>query len=179
MAERPGVMFFFDLEPALKMLSDEEAGRLFKAAMEYAHYGVVPEFDGMVALAWTFIQPKIDRDRDAYDLRCKKSEYAAFCSHLGEGVTKPTFEEWEQQTQADAGGCRQTLPTTTGTTTTTPTGTTNTDPTSSSTATGDGKGKAEGVRGGREGETDPLNSSEDANALRNAALEKLDRYGKR
>ena len=175
MAERPGVMFFFDLEPALKMLSDEEAGRLFKAAMEYAHWGVVPEFDGMVALAWTFIQPKIDRDRNAYDLRCKKSEYAAFCSHLGEGVAKPTFEEWEQRMQADAGECAQTLPTTTGTTTTTPTGTTNTDQTSSSTATGAGKGKGKGVRGEGEGKTDTPDERE-FNNRRNEALAKMDGY---
>ena len=45
MAEkRPGVMLYFDIEPGLKMLDDPQRGRLLTAIMEYAHFGVVPDF---------------------------------------------------------------------------------------------------------------------------------------
>ena len=59
---RPGVMLYFDMLEPIRVLSDEDKGRLLVAILEYGKDGVVPEFSGMLALAWGFVRPKIDRD---------------------------------------------------------------------------------------------------------------------
>lgn len=93
MAERPGIMIYFDLEPALSMLSDAEAGQLFRAAMEYGHYGTVPEFDGLLAMAWSFVQPKIDRDNEAYQKKCMDNAYNRYKGVCKERGTEPLDKE--------------------------------------------------------------------------------------
>lgn len=60
-------MLYFDLRPSLKRLSIEDKGLLFEAILDYAELGVLPELDGIVAVAWDFIQPRIDKDRERYD----------------------------------------------------------------------------------------------------------------
>lgn len=182
MAERPGIMFYFDLEPALAMLSDAEAGQLFKAAMAYAHLGVVPEFGGMAAMAWTFVKPKIDRDNDAYQRTCVQN---SFNRYLGEckknGVTALSREAWEvkiyaprqrELTSVDDGS--NPSPTTTGAITQTRTVASTPASTSATDGEGEGagRGKGKGARGKGEGETDADND----NSQRNAALEMLDNY---
>lgn len=97
MAERPGIMIYFDLEPALSMLSDAEAGQLFRAAMEYGHYGTVPEFDGLLAMAWSFVQPKIDRDNEAYQKKCMDNAYNRYKGVCKVRGTEPLDQEtWEK-----------------------------------------------------------------------------------
>ena len=54
-------MVYFDLLPPLRVLSYEDKGRLIEAMLEYGQNGVVPEFDGMLALAWGFVKPKSDK----------------------------------------------------------------------------------------------------------------------
>lgn len=98
MAERPGIMFYFDVEPALEMLSNEEAGQLFKAAMQYGHYGVAPEFDGLVAMAWSFVQPKIDRDNEAYKQKCMDNSYNRYRGVCKDRGTEPLDKAvWAEQ----------------------------------------------------------------------------------
>ena len=59
---KPGVMFYFDVRPCIKRLDAAEKGRLFEAILDYGEFGVVPELDGALGVAWDFIQPKLDRD---------------------------------------------------------------------------------------------------------------------
>lgn len=49
---RPGIMLYFDILEPLKVLPDADKGRLFVAILEYGQFGVVPEFEGMLAMAW-------------------------------------------------------------------------------------------------------------------------------
>ncbi len=125
MANRPGVMFYFDLIPALEMMDDADAGRIFKAALEYAKCGTLPELCGMAAVAWAFIQPKIDRDGESYQESVIDKKYAAYCSHLKAGQTRLERDEWYEQiylqTPALASKCQQVQPTTSTATTATPT----------------------------------------------------------
>lgn len=64
---KPGVMIYFETGRAIKNLDYETKGRLFEAILEYAECGVVPEFDGNLAVAWPFISDKIDRDSSRYE----------------------------------------------------------------------------------------------------------------
>ncbi len=159
MANRPGVMFYFDLIPALEMMDDADAGRIFKAALEYAKCGTLPEFCGMAAVAWAFIQPKIDRDGESYQESVIDKKYAAYCSHLKVGQTRLERDEWYEQiylqTPAPASKCQQVQPTTSTATTATPAPTptasrtpppaitTAETPTASSTTMGKGDGGGE------------------------------------
>lgn len=92
---RPGIMLYFDILEPLKVLPDADKGRLFVAILEYGQFGVVPEFEGMLAMAWGFIKPKLDRDGVAYENTTSQRKYAAFCKKLkARGLEKVEFEEW-------------------------------------------------------------------------------------
>ena len=94
---RPGVMFYFDMLPALKRLTKVQKADLFEALLEYAQHGVLPEFDDIgVSVAWDFIQPRIDRDAQAYDLKCLKSQYSVYCREAKKnGQTPASFDVWK------------------------------------------------------------------------------------
>lgn len=95
MMGKPGVMLYFDIRPCLKRLSSEEKGLLFEAILEYGEHGIDPEFDGMLGIAWDFIQPGIDRDSDRYDHQVLQKRYAAFVRDARrKGVEVMPFEKW-------------------------------------------------------------------------------------
>lgn len=92
---KPGVMFYFDIRPCIKRLTLEEKGVLFEAILDYAELGVVPELDGVLGVAWDFIQPKLDRDSGQYDRKVKQKQYAVFVREVKKsGGIPPIFEEW-------------------------------------------------------------------------------------
>lgn len=76
MAQRPGVMLYFSVRPALKRLSTEQKGRLFDAILDYGESGLLPDFDGVLGVCWDFIQPMIDKDAEAYQEKCDKAKKA-------------------------------------------------------------------------------------------------------
>ena len=137
--ERPGVMFYFDLRPSLKRLSLEEKGLLFESMLDYAQYGVIPELEGMIAVAWDFLQPRIDHDAERYE-------------EISELRRKAARKRWDRQEEeepldAKAGDALQARPTTTTNSTTK----TTTTATSSSTAT---TAKPKPISSPRRGEKD-------------------------
>lgn len=92
---RPGIMLYFDLLGPIKVLSDADKGQLLVAMLEYGKDGKVPAFDGMLALAWGFVQPKIDRDCEEYNRTILKRQYATFCrDRKKKGEPEITFDEW-------------------------------------------------------------------------------------
>jgi len=48
---RPGVMLYFDMLEPIRVLPDEDKGRLLVAILEYGKDGVVPEFSGMLMVS--------------------------------------------------------------------------------------------------------------------------------
>lgn len=108
---RPGVMFYFDMQPSLKRLSLEEKGRLFEGILDYAQNGVLPEFEGMLGVAWDFIRPHVDRDGQRYEEISESRRKAA----------RKRWDKQEEEPQTDANACfaLQPMPTTTTTSTTT------------------------------------------------------------
>lgn len=92
---RPGIMLYFDIRQPLEVLPYEDKGRLFDAILEYGELGTIPEFDGMLAMAWGFIQPKLDRDSKEYERTVLKRQYATFCRELKRrGAPDVPFDEW-------------------------------------------------------------------------------------
>lgn len=92
---RPGIMIYFDIRKPLEVLPDADKGRLFDAILEYGEFGTIPEFDGMLAMAWGFIQPKLDRDEESYENAKVQRRYAAFCKkRTSLNLPKISFDEW-------------------------------------------------------------------------------------
>ena len=92
---RPGVMLYFDMLEPLRVLSDEEKGQLLQAILEYGQSGTVPEFEGMLELAWGFVRPKIDRDKEEYERSVLRRKYATFCrERRRKKEPEMTFDQW-------------------------------------------------------------------------------------
>ena len=138
---RPGIMLYFDILDPIKVLPDADKGRLLVAMLEYGQTGVVPEFDGMLALAWGFIRPKIDKDEAEYNLSVLRRQYATVCrERKKKGEPEITFDNWvksldsgEHHVVSMMTNDDQWYPTTT--TSTTPSTTTSTSTTTAAAAT--------------------------------------------
>ena len=92
---RPGIMLYFDILEPIKVLPDADKGRLLVAMLEYGQTGVVPVFEGMLALAWGFVKPKIDKDEAEYNLSVLRRQYATTCrERKRKGEPEITFDEW-------------------------------------------------------------------------------------
>ena len=92
---RPGIMLYFDILEPIRVLPDADKGRLLVAMLEYGQSGTVPEFDGMLALAWGFVKPKIDKDEEEYNLSVLRRQYATVCrERKRKGEPEITFDEW-------------------------------------------------------------------------------------
>ena len=97
---RPGIMLYFDILEPIKVLPDADKGRLLVAMLEYGQSGILPEFDGMLALAWGFVKPKLDRDGETYENAKVQRKYAAFCKRrTALNLPKVPFEEWLSMTE--------------------------------------------------------------------------------
>lgn len=94
MAERPGIMLYFDMAEPLKGLGYEEKGRLLEAMLDYGQFGVIPEFDGSLAIAWGFIRPKLDSDAKSYRKKVVKTTYSSYCAKEKKAGRVP--KEWDE-----------------------------------------------------------------------------------
>lgn len=93
---KPGVMFYFDVRPCIKRMDTNEKGRLFEAILDYAEFGIVPDLDGALGVAWDFIQPKLDRDAGRYDRQVEQKQYAVFSREIRKKGGNPiSFDEWK------------------------------------------------------------------------------------
>lgn len=92
---KPGVMFYFDIRPCIKRLSYEDKGRLFEAILDYGQLGAIPEFDGVLGIAWDFIQPRLDYDSERYDGKIDQRRYAVYVREAKKRDILPlSFDEW-------------------------------------------------------------------------------------
>lgn len=136
---RPGIMLYFDILEPIRVLPDSDKGRLLVAMLEYGQDGIVPEFDGMLALAWGFVKPKIDRDSAEYARTVSKRQYATFCRTLKrKNLPEISYDEWVMLSDEERDDMLSHdttwYPTTTSTATTTPAATVTPSPTTKSTA---------------------------------------------
>lgn len=141
MADRPGVMLYFDVRPALRFLDTEQKGLLFQSILDYAELGVVPELDGICGVAWEFIRPKLDKDSAAYNEKVAKAKYAVYSREEKKHNRIPLeYDEWKMNQAISDDSIR--YPTTTPTAATTPTATSapksNSNSSSAETAAGTG-----------------------------------------
>jgi hypothetical protein len=91
-------MAYFDDWMPLLALDDASLAGLFRAAVRYVADGEVPDFDGINAILWGMIAPKLDRDGAAYFEKCRKARYSRYRGlEKGQGRTPLEYEEWIEQ----------------------------------------------------------------------------------
>ncbi len=99
-AGRPGVMLYFDITPLMRLLSEAQRGVLVLDILEYAENGTEPDYtdDRELAIAWTQIRPKLDRDGERYNECVMQRRYAVFSREEKRHGREPcSFEEWKQE----------------------------------------------------------------------------------
>ena len=184
--DRPGVMLYFDsVRPALNRLDDTQCGRLFRAVVDYAEYGVIPELDPLVGMVFDLLVPKIDRDAERYEESREQRQYAVYCREkqkAGEPCMK--IAEWRlsryQHPDNDSNGPispdigkNGSCPSTSISTTPSVSPSTTPSASISSSANTTGKGEAEGYKGDGEGKPTPaMLQAEWKEARRNGENEK-------
>ena len=96
MTTRPGILCYFSDWGPLLDLDDSALASLFRAAMRYGINGETAEFEGIYAVIWGMIKPKIDHDGDRYAARCVSSEYAVYCREAKRHREEPIpFDTWK------------------------------------------------------------------------------------
>ena len=68
------ILLFTDQRAAIDYLSDDDAGRLFKAIYAYADKDIMPDFNGPMMSLFTVIRTQIDRSRKVYKEKCEKNK---------------------------------------------------------------------------------------------------------
>ena len=101
--QRPGIMIRFSSLEAIKLLSAEDAGRLFVGLLEYGQSGTEPEgFDGALKIVWSFLRPEIDADGERYHEKILQSRYAAYCREVKRKSEVPMdFDTWKTSGDID------------------------------------------------------------------------------
>ena len=191
--DRPGVMLYFDsVRPALNRLDDTKCGQLFRAVVDYAEYGVVPELDALVGMVFDLLVPKIDRDAEKYEESREQRQYAVYCREkqkAGEPCLK--IAEW-RLSRYKPPDCENIGPISpviekngsypSASISTTPSVSPSITPSASisSSAKGAGKGEAEGYKGDGEGKPPPTQREAEADfeQKRQAALDRLSAHKK-
>ena len=162
----PGIMFYNELVPIMRVLDGEQVKKLFLGAFDYNETGAFPDgLNDVAAAVWMLIYPKLERDAERYGDKVLKTRYAAYKRWAEEhGDNVLSFVDWIEtvkldadamQTHADAMQTQcDSMLTTTVTKTVTPTVTKTLTSTLTPTLTPkvEGAGKVEG-NGGRETNT--------------------------
>jgi len=99
--QKPGVMVYFDLLPALKQMSNAEAGILFKAILEYGRHNIpesVPQLPGKLAVVWPLVQQRLDSDEMRYLQAVTKKRYAAYVRWARRQNVEPKdYVSWQEE----------------------------------------------------------------------------------
>lgn len=73
--EKKSFVLYTDMKTPLTLLTNEQRGELLMSLFDYAETGKLPEFDGALEMAFTFIRQQLDRDAAAWEeTRQRRSE---------------------------------------------------------------------------------------------------------
>ena len=74
MAKIPYVCLYTSYSQTLSPFSDAERGRIMSAMLNFAATEEVPDFTGNERFIWPSIQAQIERDMEAYQIKCAKNK---------------------------------------------------------------------------------------------------------
>ena len=125
--QKPGVMLYFDIRPAIQRLNMVQRGELLTAILDYAEFGIVSELGDMTGICFDLMRPKIDHDDERYEEVGLKKRYATYCREAKkDGEVPVSFEEWLSSDNRIASSDTKWYPSATTSTTTSPSASTTT-----------------------------------------------------
>ena len=86
-------ILYCDIGQHLELLSDEDAGLLFKGIVHYADTGEPPQLPPMAAMAFSFIRAQIDRDQEKWNTTREKRRVAGKSGGLKSGESRQRSNE--------------------------------------------------------------------------------------
>lgn len=98
MNQKPGVMVYFDMLPAIENLSKADSGVLFHAILRYGRHEEIPEMSAKLKVVWPLVQQRLDRDEEQYSKVVTKRAYSAYvrwAKHHKEDVM--SFQNWQEK----------------------------------------------------------------------------------
>lgn len=72
--EKKSFKLYNDYKKHFEQMTDEDAGKVIKAILAYVNYEEFPELEGAAAMAFSFIEAQLERDRKAYDRKCETNK---------------------------------------------------------------------------------------------------------
>lgn len=86
-------ILYCDIGQHLELLSNEDAGLLFKGIVHYADTGELPELPPMAAMAFSFIRAQVDRDQEKWNTTREKRRAAGKSGGLKSGESRQRSNE--------------------------------------------------------------------------------------
>ncbi len=74
--EKISFLMYLDYDEHFKLLTDEQAGQLIKAIIQYEKTKEMPNIEGVVKMAFSFIKQQLDRDEEKWQEEKKKRSEA-------------------------------------------------------------------------------------------------------
>lgn len=71
--DKSSFLIYLDYEEQFNLLTDEQIGRLMRAIIKYEKTREIPQLNGIVKMAFSFIKTQLDRDREKYEAKCEKN----------------------------------------------------------------------------------------------------------
>ena len=72
--DKVSFLMYLDYEEQFDLLTNEQIGQLMRAIIKYEKTQEIPEMEGMVKMAFSFIKTQLDRDREKYNKKCEKNK---------------------------------------------------------------------------------------------------------
>ena len=102
MKNKPGVMVYFEMRPVLDALTDEEAGQLFRAILEYGETLCEPHIPDRIVPLWPLLRSRIFFDDQRYRNMCEQNAYKPYHNGAKKRQETPlSFDEWILQGDED------------------------------------------------------------------------------
>lgn len=73
MADKKGVIMFYDILDQLEDFNDKDFREIIKAVINYDKDGTLPEFTGEKKIAFKFIKVDIDKNNEEYRKKCEQN----------------------------------------------------------------------------------------------------------
>lgn len=71
--DKNSFLIYLDYEEQFNLLTDEQIGQLMRAIMKYEKTRELPQLEGMLKMAFSFIKTQLDRNREKYEKQCEKN----------------------------------------------------------------------------------------------------------
>lgn len=111
--KKKSFVLYNDYQQHIDRLTDEQAGKLFKAIFDYVNTGTITILEGQADMAFSFIALQLDRDVEKYEEICRKRSENGRAGGLARAENERLLKEGLEKfnhLQAIATKCNQMQP---------------------------------------------------------------------